>query len=558
MDSGLEMDQLGRYKLSEIIGEGAMSRVYRAYDPTLQRILAIKVLKPEYAGDNERQRLFLTEGHISAKLNHHNIVSTFDVGEVDNTPYIVMEYVEGQSLDTWLESQDNVELDQTVDILLQVAYALEYAHSKGIIHRDIKPSNILIEPSGKVMLTDFGVAYLHDQSDGAIEQTIVGTPFYMAPEQLNGATPDVRSDLYSCGVLFYKMVFSILPFEASSIRELVAVIQGSEIDLSTSNCPHAITKVIKKLLHRKPSFRYSNTTELIKQLRALQPQLAKADCRLADRIKVSWRYTAVASVILSGFLISFLVFVLGDLSNNLSGTISSYGKMLVEQTKEQVDEALLLEDKPALGIIVQRLSQIDEIKYLIVSDHNSNIWAASDSDLIDSKYQTPLQLERIEHTESVDIFRLEQESQNGSDVYHVISPITFNGKAIGKVIVGLSAKSVTDIWRKTAWMLAMFIAISCLSITAVIYILCRFFENQFKKLGDALQSLSVGNYYTRLHVERMDKMGYANRQFNELAEQIEELVKKSEPDFEVDEIPSTKISANEPNTVVLIKKEIVT
>ncbi len=549
------MDQLGRYKLQGIIGEGAMSQVYKAYDPVLQRTLAIKVLRPEFAEDKERLRFFLNEVQVSGKLNHQNIVHIFDVGEVENTPFIVMEYVECQSLDDWIREQDSLELDTTIDIVSQIAAALEYAHGKGIIHRDIKPSNILIEPSGRVRLTDFGVAYLHEHTEVGCGEAIVGTPFYMSPEQLAGHSPDRRSDLYSLGVVFYQMVFGQLPFEASSIRDLMALIQQSEVDLSASRCPHAIKKVIQRLLHKKTSFRYPSAAELIKQLDALEIELSAQDPSWSEKINASWRYTAIVATTLSTLLVGVLVLTLNDLSGNLSGVLSNYGRMLVQQTREQVDEALLLGDELNLGITVERMSTNTEIDYLIITDHQHRVVAASQAELKGETYRPPLEMDKLEEKQDVSIF---ERRLDGHRLYHMTSPIIFNDKQIGTVVMGLSAGSIDDVWDSTAWSLGIFVILACVLITVVVYYLCRFFAGQFKQLARALQSLYVGNYYTRLDVARIDEIGHARRQFNELAEQMESFIRESDPDIEEEALPESDIQEAEDRTVVIKKTEDVT
>ena len=546
------MNQLGRYELKEMIGEGAMSQVYKAYDPVLQRTLAIKVLKPEFSEDKERLSFFLNEVHVSGKLNHHNIVQIFDVGSVDEVPFIVMEFVDCQSLDDWMKEQTDISLDKVTDIMTQLASALEYAHSKGISHRDIKPSNILIETNGRVRLTDFGVAYLHEQTELDQTQTIVGTPFYMSPEQLAGGVPDSRSDLYSMGVVFYQLVFGTLPFEASSIRNLVDLIQKSEVDLTASKCPHAIKKVIRRLLHKKPTFRYSSAGELVKQLNAVSVELSTKDPKWSEKITSTWRYTAIVATALSTLLVALLAFTLNDLSTSLSEVLGSYGRMLVQQTKEQVDEALLLGDDLALGITVERLSNNDEIEYLYVTDHEGLIKASKQPDMMGKVYRPPLDLVRVEQAQNVNIFQLKRD-EHGNRIYHLTSPILFNGKEIGAVVMGLSANSVADVWTRTAWALGLFILIACIMITAIVYYLCRFFTRQFSQLGQALQSLYVGNYYTRLHVDRIDEIGYAKRQFNELAEQMETFILESDPDFEEETLPETEIEESEDRTVVIRK-----
>jgi len=552
------MNQLGRYQLKEMIGEGAMSEVYKAYDPVLQRTLAIKVLKPEFVEDKERLRYFLNEVQISGKLNHHNIVQIFDVGEVDSIPFIVMEYVDCQSLDKWMEEQDSTPLEVIVDIISQLGEALEYAHGKGIIHRDIKPSNVLIESNGRVRLTDFGVAYLHDHTDICDSEVVVGTPFYMSPEQLAGKTPDSRSDLYSLGVVFYQLVFGTLPFEASSIRDLVDLIQKSEVDLSISRCPHAVKKVIRRLLHKKASFRYPNVKELTKQLDALTLELSSYDSKWTEKVPSTWRYTAIVASSLSVLLVAFLMFTLNDLSRSLSDVLAGYGRMLVQQTKEQVDEALLLGDNLALKIQTERLSNNEQIEYLYITDHEGQVKSSSQQEKEGQIYQPPVDLKPIDVSQDTKIFELASNLNGGKRTYHLTSPILFNGKEIGTVIMGLSAQSINDVWVRTASALVLFILLTCIIIPAVVFYLCRFFTQQFKQLGQALQSLYVGNYYTRLPVGKIDEIGYAKRQFNELAEQMETFIKESDPDFKEENLPESEIEETENKTVVLRKTEDVT
>ena len=555
------MQKLGRYELKEKIGEGAMSEVYKAYDPALQRTLAIKVLKPELAQDKERLRYFLNEVTISGKLSYPNIVQIFDVGEVDDAPFIVMELVDAQSLDEWMRHQSDLPLETVIDIVEQLAAALEYAHSKGIIHRDLKPSNVLIESSGRVRLMDFGVAYLHEPTQEADqahdEESIVGTPYYMSPEQLAGKTPDQRSDLYSLGVVMYQLVFGNLPFEASTIRDLVALIQASDVNLSTSHCPHAVKKVIRRLLHKKASFRYSNATELRQQLSALELELSNSSNRWSQRITATWLYTAAVAGVSSVVLLGLLMFTLSDLSKSLSGVLSDYGSMLVQQTKDQVDEALLLGDDLALKAMTDQIAENDQLEYLYITDHSGVVKATTSNVGVGDTYQPPEALEPLGLHQGSRVGQITPAGE-GDRIYHFNSPITFNGKQIGSVIIGLSAHSIDDVWWRTTTVLGLFILFACLSIPALVYVICRFFTNEFKQLGKALQGLYVGNYFTRLPVSNIDEVGYAKRQFNELAEQMETFIKESDPDIERTQLSDSTIETNENQTVVIRKTEDVT
>ncbi len=551
------MDRLGRYELKGLIGEGAMSEVYKAYDPVLQRTLAIKVLKPEFSEDRERLNFFLNEVKISGKLNHQNIVQIFDVGEVDDIPFIVMEFVECESLDRWIERQTEIDLDFVLSIVKQLGNALEYAHAKGIIHRDIKPSNILIESNGRVRLTDFGVAYLNEHDDCVEGKTIVGTPFYMSPEQLAGKVPDSRSDLYSLGIVFYQLVFGTLPFEASSIRDLMDLIQKSEVNLSVSQCPHAIKKVIRRLLHKKASFRYPNAGELIKQLEALPLELSGPGAKWGERVNAAWRYTAIVALSLSLLLCGFLIFTLNDLSKSLSGVLGNYGHMLVQQTQERVDEALLLGDALTLDVKVKAISDNDQVIYLHILNNERVVEASTDTAKKGLPYSSPVDLTRIENQGTTRIFQRDEDLNEGQQIYHLTAPIEFNGKEIGSVVLGLSAQSIEDVWFRTAASLLIFIIFACVMIPAVVYYICRFFIGQFSQIGQAVQSLYVGNYYARLNVERLDEIGHVKRQFNELAEQMEVFIQESDPDYEEQALPDAQIEETEDRTVVIRKTEDV-
>lgn len=555
------MNQLGRYELKELIGEGAMSQVYKAYDPALQRTLAIKVLKPDFAQDKERLSYFLNEVTISGKLNHPNIVQIFDVGEVGDVPFIVMEFVDCESLDEWLARQHEVPLETVIDIVEQLGSALEYAHSKGIVHRDLKPSNVLIESNGRVRLTDFGVAYLHEQTDvQQVEEgeTIVGTPYYMSPEQLAGKTPDQRSDLYSLGVVMYQLVFGTLPFEASTIRDLFNLIQTSDVNLHTSRCPHAVKKVIRRLLHKKATFRYSSAKELLKQLEALDLELANQASKWSERITATWLYTAVVAGACSVLLIGFLLFTLNDLSKNLTQVLSDYGSMLVQQTKEQVDEALLLNDSLALAVSAERIASNEQVNYLYITDHSGTIKASSDTQSIGTIYRAPAELQPLTEHQGSRVSQLPPSANNGERVYNFKAPILFNEKIIGSVVMGLSAGSIDDVWWRTTSVLVCFILLVCVSISALVFFICRFFTGEFKHLGRAMQSLYVGNYFTRLPVSKIDEVGYAKRQFNELAEQMETFIKESDPDIEQAQLSESEIETDDNKTVVIRKTEDVT
>ncbi len=259
-----------RYCLESLLGKGGMGVVYKAHDDVLKRDVALKLLSTSGIGTDGRARL-LREAQVVANLNHPNIVSVYDAGEIDETPYIVMEYVEGQTL-----NQAEVKnLDEIYQIGQQVCNALEHAHEQGIIHRDIKPENVIIEPNKNVKLMDFGLARSEATrltSDGAT----VGTVFYMAPEQAMGDEIDFRTDLYSLGVLLYELVTGSLPFEAEDFIAVITQHLHAPVvppRAKREDLPSHINKLITQLLNKKPEERPQSAAAVREILNASQSSI---------------------------------------------------------------------------------------------------------------------------------------------------------------------------------------------------------------------------------------------------------------------------------------------
>ena len=205
---------LGQYQILELAGQGGMAKVYKAYQPSLNRYVALKVL-PEYlAHDAEFVDRFRQEALAAAALRHPNIVVIYDIGEADNLHYIATEFLEGQTLEQMLKQSGALSLPRVVSIVNQVASALEAAHEHGLVHRDIKPSNVFVNPREHVTLMDFGIVKAMSATRLTRTGMLVGTPEYMSPEQAEGLPLDWRSDLYSLGVMVYEMLTGHVPFDA--------------------------------------------------------------------------------------------------------------------------------------------------------------------------------------------------------------------------------------------------------------------------------------------------------------------------------------------------------
>src|SRR5215469_5546185 len=252
---------IGRYRIEGLLGTGAMGEVYRAYDPAIDRLVAIKVVRPELiAGSGSEQLLerFRREARAAGRRFHPNIVAIWDFGEEDGIPFLVMELIEGKSLDEILKASGLLAADRSIRIMTQVLNALGFAHESGIIHRDVKPSNIMVLQQDQIKVADFGIARI-DASDFTIVGDLLGTPAYMAPEQLSGGQVDHRTDLFATGVILFEMLTGVKPFRGKSITEIMSFMErrGPE-DIRTLNpaLPEALKRVIAKSVAFDPAQRY--------------------------------------------------------------------------------------------------------------------------------------------------------------------------------------------------------------------------------------------------------------------------------------------------------------
>lgn len=206
----------GRYHILETIGGGGMAYVYKARDVILDRIVAVKVLQPQFSRDEQFIKRFRREAQAATSLAHPNVVSIFDVGEEEDVYYIVMEYVEGPTLKELIQDRGALSLDETVDIMMQVTSAIAHAHANQIVHRDIKPHNILISSDGEAKVTDFGIARAMSSATITHTNSVMGSVHYLSPEQARGGVVTYRSDIYSLGIVLYEMVTGQVPFSGDT------------------------------------------------------------------------------------------------------------------------------------------------------------------------------------------------------------------------------------------------------------------------------------------------------------------------------------------------------
>jgi serine/threonine protein kinase len=274
-------DYIGRYRVLERIGKGAMGSVYAAVDEQLDRRVAVKLMLAAFEEDGELRERFQREARVTGQLSHRNIVTVFDLGEYNGRPFIVMELLDGLPLNEYLRG-DGITLDMKLDLMIQACDGLEHAHQAGVIHRDIKPSNLMVLNDGTLKVLDFGVARLASSTLTAAGM-LLGTPEYMSPEQARGQVMDARADVFSAAGVFYFILGGRPPFGSRDLRKILqAIIHESPPPLADEQAPEAVRQVIARGLAKTPAIRYQRMAEMREDLAQVRRSLAASTARVVQ------------------------------------------------------------------------------------------------------------------------------------------------------------------------------------------------------------------------------------------------------------------------------------
>ncbi len=301
------VERIGRYEILAALGQGAMGVVYRAQDPQLGRTVALKTLRRDLGLPPEQyaelKKRFYQEATAAGRLNHPNLVAVHDVVEVDGVPYMVMEYVEGQTLAHLIATEGSLPPPRAVSLIVQVCRALHYAHARGVVHRDIKPGNILVDASGLAKVSDFGIARVSG-SDVTQTGALLGTPAYMSPEQLSGRVVDGRSDLFSLTVALYEAVTGVNPFKADDLVTVlaqIATVTPAPARERNPAVPSALDAVLARGMAKHPTERYESAQALAEALAQALEQPGEAapapEPAAAVRPRRRWLRAALIAVV---------------------------------------------------------------------------------------------------------------------------------------------------------------------------------------------------------------------------------------------------------------------
>lgn len=269
MDKNIGKKLDGRYEITELIGIGGMADVYKANDILEDRVVAVKILKTEFADNEDFVRRFRNESKAIAVLSHPNIVKIFDVGFTDRIQFIVMEYIDGITLKEFMEQQGVLKWKDSVHFIIQILRALQHAHDRGIVHRDIKPQNIMLFPDGTIKVMDFGIARFAREEGKTISDKAIGSVHYISPEQARGDVTDEKSDIYSVGIMMYEMLTGVKPFDGDNpVSVALMHMQNDAKPLRSVNdsVPEGLEEIVMRAMQKESSKRYQSASEMIKDI----------------------------------------------------------------------------------------------------------------------------------------------------------------------------------------------------------------------------------------------------------------------------------------------------
>jgi serine/threonine protein kinase/HAMP domain-containing protein len=520
--------EVGRYQIVEKLGEGAMATVYKAFDPSINRPLVIKFLHANMCATEEYRQRFLREAKAAGMLAHPNIVTIFDVGEIESRPYIAMELLDGGPLDEMIPEGAELPLRDVLVLGIQIANALDYAHSKGIFHRDIKPANIIRLADGKtIKLVDFGIAHVAagDAMDATTAGTIMGTPHYMSPEQARGEKIDARSDLWAVGVILYQLLTGKRPFNADSIATLLLRITQEApkpVGELRADIPANLRRIIARSLNKQPDKRFQSGAELSEALaRVLQQvdpaQGAGRSKRRGLQLKTKLAL-AMAAIVAITMTVTSLYVTHRQYQAMLSQTIDQ-GASLAKLIAVEHSHQTLSEDWVGIDVSVQAIAKALDARGLSVIDIKGVVRVSTDAAAVGKPHEALSGEPLVARDASVSVLRLRQ---NGAYSFAFAAPVNFQTREIGKVQLLLPEEGLAAVVRESWWLMALLLVVTAATATLATYLMLDRYARPLRTLGDSLDEIRDGRYDCRIEEARTDEIGDLYASFNGMAASVEQ------------------------------------
>ena len=509
---------IGRYQILEEAGAGAMATIYRAHDPEIDRTIAIKVLKQGIGAGEEDLARFMREARAAGALTHPNIVTIFDVGRFDDAPYLSMELLEGDTLEDRLHSGRTFSVREVLELAIDLARALHYAHDQGVVHRDMKPSNILFAPStGKAKIADFGIARLESTEELAKTQSgvVFGTPRYMSPEQASGFDTDGRTDLFSLGVMLYEMLTGTKAFDAPTTTSLLLQIvqdQPRSFKDVQPKVPTGLQKVVMKLLAKEPDKRFQTGNELAEALeRELEAEIereAELERNKFVPLRIKWALTMGG--IVSLVLLVSMITVIGIQENVIRAQVLDSGSSLARFIATEAAFPVLSEDWIRLDSFVAESSRRDTFEYLVITDHTGTVRASSDAGL---------QIGEMAASGSQVVTELT--TADGAEVFNFDTPILFQDTEVGRIQLGLSREGLNEVMAVTGNLMLVLALVTIAAVVGMLYVFGGLLARPLRRLRRSMRVLETGDLDHRTSADRNDEIGELFGAFNQMAEGLQ-------------------------------------
>jgi serine/threonine-protein kinase len=528
------IERIGRYEVECLAGEGATAMVYRARDPEIGRTVAIKVLKQEAFVDQDYLNRFQREAQSAGAISHPNIVTIYDVGKIDDVPYITMEFLDESSLKELLAGGTKLPLKSVVRIAIQLASALDYAHHRGVIHRDVKPANILLIGGGEtVKLTDFGIA--RKQGGGDLQRTevglVMGTPQYMSPEQVAGHTVDGRSDLFSLGSILYELLTGCRPFDDDNVARLMLQIMEQEpepIATKAPGVPAGVQRIVRKLMSKRPERRYETGAQLVK---ALERELDAAITREEEanhnrfmplRVKLALSSGGMLAVIFVLCMSVVYVVEARIVRDQLFDAGASLAKFVAVHSAVPV----LDQNWVPLRLFVEDARARSSLDYLVVTDHANFVQASTEPKLVGKPFRRPSRNDLIATSPDVNVSSIAM--RDGRSIFLFDTPILFQKTEIGHIFLGIDQAGVAHVLSAMLWLMTSLGAFAVFAVASLSFLFARFIARPLRALQRALQDFGAGDMDRRISEMRNDEFGTLFEAFNSTAEHLQGRVVKGD------------------------------
>lgn len=519
--------QVGRFQVLDRIGRGGMASVFKAHDPSIGRDVAIKFLHASLCEDEEYHARFLREARASGSLSHPNIVTVHDVGEVDGRPYMAMELLDGEPLADLLEPGTPLAIRDTVVMAIQLARALDYAHKRGIVHRDIKPGNIArVRGTLDIKVMDFGIA--HMESTKGEQRTrvgdVLGTPQYMAPEQMNGEKIDGRSDLFSVGIVLYQMLTGVRPFTGDSVVNLALKIAKDDptpLNKLRPEIPASLRRVVDRCLAKAPENRFQTGAELAE---ALVKVLGEIDEEARNKGRAKLIPLRVKWAAMMAGIVAIVMAVSGSIISQrqnaaLMQQVADYGTALSRFIAAQNATAALGEDWVSVDVSLQEIMKTGDFESVTVVDRAGVVAASSLPETVGKPYQAPPG-ETLGEQGAVK--RTRYHAAGGAAILGFDSPITFQDKTVGRVALGLPERPLESVARLSRTLMAVLAVTTVLAVAIAMFFVANWFSRPIKLVVEALDEIGRGRVDFRIREQRKDEFGLLYAAFDRMAQALQD------------------------------------